>query len=429
MSSRTIGAMSSRTIGAVSSRTIGAVSARSIVAMSSRSDGAMKSLSIGAMRARSTRATTSPRIAALTRRGFTLIELILALALLALLMLAVFQLLDRSLSLWRRAETRQSLLEQASAIADLVAHDVRGVESGARGDLVAEWVRFDTDGDGIAETKWPRIRLVRQASAADVALVERSMRAAQQQGKDADDESVVDPASPGLIEVVWMVVPASTKEKTARAEGRLWRGERLLGDHSSKSFFADDFFGASNLPPAGATEEVSAGVLWMNLMFATQTSIVHDGWKLSGDPASVATSWDAWSRDRPDRDLHAWNEPAPGMAKAKAAPILPRRIRIELEFERAQDRRRRTSLAQGVDLNDSGLVVDDPDRIPREEEAYILVDSEWMRVRSVDGRTVVVQRGQRGTKAETHAIGTMVHYGVRLIRETQIAMFREDWNL
>lgn len=362
------------------------------------------------------------------RRGFTLVELMLALALLALLMLAVFQLLDRSLSLWRRAETRRAVLEQASAVSDLMAHDMRGIEGGARGDILAEWVRFDTDGDGIAETKWPRIRFVRQASSSDVERVERQASALVGRAPGEEDPAI-EPASPGLIEVVWLVAPASTKDKLARVEGRVWRGERLVDDASTKSFFAGDFFGGSNLPPAGQTDEVSGGLLWMNLLLAGQTSIVHDGWKVTSGLESAATSWDAWSRDRPDPELHPWNEKAPGMPKAKDLPLLPRRVRVELEFERPQDRLRRTTLAQPVDVGDTGLVVDDPDRIPREEDAYVLVDSEWMRVNSVDGRTVGVKRGERGTKAEAHAPGAMVHYGLRLVREVPVAQYREDWNL
>jgi hypothetical protein len=290
-------------------------------------------------------------------------------------------------------------------------------------------VRFDTDGDGIAETKWPRIRLVRQASAADVARIERQASASVDRPKGVEEDQAVEPSSPGLIEVVWLVAPASTKDKVARVEGRLWRGERLVDDKTTKSFFASDFFGGSNLPPGGATDEVSGGLLWMDLLFATQTSIVHDGWKVNGGLESAATSWDAWSRDRPDPELHAWNATSPGMPKAKTLPLLPRRVRIELEFERPQDRARRTAVTHAVEINDTSLSVDDADRVPRGEDAYVLIDSEWMLVTSVEGANVGVKRGIRGTKAETHAIGAMVHYGMRLVREVPVALYREDWNL
>ena len=86
------------------------------------------------------------------RAGLTMVELMCSLLILAVLMVLVFQLIDRTLGVWRRSETRSSLLEQAASVADLFAHDLRGLENGAQGDLLLEWVRFDTDGDGIGET-------------------------------------------------------------------------------------------------------------------------------------------------------------------------------------------------------------------------------------------------------------------------------------
>ena len=50
-------------------------------------------------------------------------------------------------------------------------------------------------------------------------------------------------------------------------------------------------------------------------------------------------------------------------------------------------------------------------------------------MRTIDGRNVAVDRGQRGTKTAMHATGTMVHYGQRIVREVPIATYREDWNL
>jgi hypothetical protein len=363
------------------------------------------------------------------RAGLTLVELLLALGIFAFLMLAVFQILDRSLSLWRRAETRRSLLGQAATLAELLSRDLAVLEGGAHGDLVAEWVAFDTDGDGADDTKWPRLRFVRQASAGEILRLpgEREPAAAAPDGVTA-----LPRADGGLTEVVWLVVPTSLVDRDARAEGTLWRGERLVTDASTKSFLAPDFFGRSNRPPAGATEEVGSGVLWLGVLFATQTSIVHDQWKIEGGRDCLdcaATSWDAWNRARPDPDVHAWNEPGAGMPKARGRALLPRRVRFELELERPLDRLRRTTLAEPIEIGDTALPVDDPARIPREEDAFVLVDAEWMRVVSVDGRNVAVERGQRGTKAASHKAGAMVHHGLRLVREIPIATYREDWNL
>ncbi len=371
-----------------------------------------------------------------TQRGLTLVELVLAIALLALLMLAVFQLFDRSLSVWRRGETRRALLEQASTVLESMALDLRGLEPGSAGDVVLEWVRFDTDGDNIAETKWPRLRIVRQASSAEMARAalrdENAVLAAGARVAAADEARepiLIRPTSPGLLEVVWMVVPASLTQPDARSEGIVYRGERATTDAASKSFFATDFFGASNRPPANVTEEVSGGLLWMGITCAAQTSRTEDGWRLGSNLDSVATSWDARGRGRPEVDVHSWNQPHPGMPAARDRALLPRRVRIELEFERPVDRIRRTRLLDEVDNQEGSLRVDDGRRVPTEIGAFVLIDAEWMRITATDGARVNVQRAQRGTTAAPHGPGALVHWGMSLVREVPVATYREDWDL
>ena len=237
------------------------------------------------------------------------------------------------------------------------------------------------------------------------------------------------PAAAGRIEVVWVIEPASTVDPLARAEGVLYRGERLAADPSTKSYFAPDFFGTSNRSPAGAAEEVSGGILWLEVLCASQTSVVHDGWDATSGPDGVAASWDAWSRGRPDPDLHPWNQPAPGLARAAERPLLPRRVRVVLEVERPADRVRRTALSEPLLLGESSLRVDDPERVPREPGAHVLVDAEWLEVTGVRGNDVSVLRARRGTQATAHAPGAMVHHGAQLSREVPVATYREDWDL
>src|SRR5690606_9507810 len=105
------------------------------------------------------------------RSGFTLIELVIATGLLSLLMIAVFALLDGTLSMRDRAEVRRELGDRNSGVMDLMAGELRGMESGAHGDVWFDWYDFDTDGDELRETVWPRLRFVRQASAAEVARI------------------------------------------------------------------------------------------------------------------------------------------------------------------------------------------------------------------------------------------------------------------
>ena len=363
--------------------------------------------------------------------GFTLIELLLATGLLALLVLLVFQIFDRTLSLWRTGETRRGVMEQAAVVSELLTRDLRGLEPGTSGDFVAEWVRFDADGDGVVETSWPRLRMVRAASAAEVARLRSAMAAREREGAPAApvEGIVIERSAPELIEVVWGVVPASLTDRDARSEGRVHRGERLVSDVTSKSFFAPEFYGVANKPPAGTTDDVCGGVLWLGVQMAGQTSVVHDGWSLGTDAEDAVAAWDAWNRARPDRDIHPWNAPWDYAPKAKDRPLLPRRVRIELEIERPQDRLRRTRLLRPLATEETSFTVDDARHLPDTDNAHVLIDGEWMEVVTRSGPELTVRRAARGTQALTHAQGSMVHWGQPTVREVVVSGYREDWNL
>jgi hypothetical protein len=369
-------------------------------------------------------------LAARGRAGFTLVELLLATGLLALLVLLVFQLFDRTLSLWRVGETRRSTMEQATLVADMLADDLRGLEPGAAGDLVVEWTKHDLDADGVLDAAWPRVRMVRIAGAAEVGRLRQQASIERAEAVvDATTEPVLESTAPELVEVQWAVVPASLVDADARAEGRVLRGARLVSDASTKSYFAADFYGASARPPAGTTEEVCGGVLWLSVACAGQSSVVNDGWSIGAEAVDATASWDAWNRDRPDADIHAWNTAWPWMPKSRGRALLPRRVRIELEIERPVDRLRRTRLLADLRTEDRQVVVDDVRHLPDFDGAHLLLGGEWVRVSSRDGANLTVERGVRGTSPATHARGTLVHWGRSYAREIVVGGHREDWNL
>jgi Flp pilus assembly pilin Flp len=348
-----------------------------------------------------------------TRSGLTLIELVIATGLLSLLMIAVFSLLDGALSMWDKAEVRRELSDRNSGVMDLMAGELRGMESGAHGDAWLDWFDFDTDGDELRETAWPRLRFVRQASAAEVARITA-----------LDPEPKLQSA---LVEVVYVVLPRGGDSEDHRSLGVLWRGVRLVSSET-QSFLADDYFRRTGDPAPGSVEEVTGGVLWLGVLCATQTSIVHDGWEVGEDLADAATAWDAWDRDRLDPTRHHWNVPGAGMPEVGDSALLPRRVRIELEMEREADLRRRTTVAEIVTASDNLIMVDDPQRLPRNGE-MIKIGGEWLQITDRAGSRVTVRRGERGTQATVHQAGARIHYGERLVREVPIELYREDWNL
>ena len=348
------------------------------------------------------------------RAGFTLIELLLALSLFSILVIALVQLLDTSLTIWDRTEVDRDMTEMGLSVTELLVDDLEAIEGGPRGDLVGEWVKFDTDGDGVEDTVWPRIRFVRQAGAAELLRM--------------NPDTNVDPHSLGLMEVCWALLPTLEKDRDRRTVGVLWRGERRLDDVETLSFFDPDFFTPRDMPVSGALNQVTGGVLWFEIVYAAQTSILREEWKVGSALPDCAQAWDAWSKGRPDDDLTELNARAAGAPPAIELPVLPRRVRVHLEIERPAELRRRTRLDETIEQSSLRFRVIDERRLPA-VGTYLRIDEEWMLIQSKSGAEVSVKRAQRGTRAKEHTLGAMVHYGAPLLREVVVSAYREDWNL
>lgn len=363
----------------------------------------------------------------LSRRGLTVIELVIAVGLLALLMVSVFAVMRGFIGVWDKSETRRARVEESSALGELLANDLVQMDGGARGDLVAEWIAFDTDGDGASDALWPRLRLVRHACEAELARL-------RFRSKDPNQGQ-------GLIEVAWAVVPAykGKQEQDRRSEGLVLRGERLATPRDDPnapsvpgkevSYFDERFFSKGGEPTPGALSEVSGGVLWLGLEFATQTTTLIDGWHAGDQVSDSCFSWDAWRKQRPNMLLHVWNEPGAGMPKAKQRALLPRRVKIELEFERPKEAQKRTRLSEFLALGANTMLVDDEKRLPTTSVSFVKIDGEWLKLSTPGGRNVSVQRGMRGTRAANHERGARIHFGETYRREVPVRLSQEDWDL
>lgn len=354
----------------------------------------------------------SPR----ARSGFTIVELLLAVGLFSILLVALLKLVDTAMTIWQRSDEQRELGQASAAVLDLFAEDLQALEGGARGDLLADWVLFDLDADGINGMPRPRVRLVRHMGAAALQRLTR-----REPGSD------LEPFERARVEVVWALLP-SEERGDERVPGRLVRGERLAGDADTLSFFDAAFFGASGKPAPGSTAEITSGILWFEPWFASQTSVLHDGWSLGDDLDDCSASWDAWTRGRPDAERSALNLAPSGMPAAKDVPLLPRRVRLALEIERVRDLRLRTTLVTELGPEATSFTVRDGRKLP-EKGRFLLIGDEWMELQAVDGDRVSVARGQRGTRALLHPAGALLHHGHRTVREIPVDLVREDWDL
>ena len=117
------------------------------------------------------------------------------------------------------------------------------------------------------------------------------------------------------------------------------------------------------------------------------------------------------------------------MPEVADAALLPRRVRIELEFERPVDRARRTKTLDAIDATQTSFMVESGRRLPGGEGVFVLVDAEWMRLVGVEGDRAKVVRGQRGTAPRPHGPGALVHHGARVLAEIPIDMYDDAWDL
>src|SRR6185436_14428088 len=300
---------------------------------------------------------------------------------------------------------------------DLVAADLNALEGGKRGDFLADWRLFDLDRDSIEGSPQLRLRLVRYVGAAGLQRLSH--------GAAGDSFEVFDR---GLVQVAWALLPSTSDDPDQRQLGTLLRGERLVNDEETLSYFDTGFFGATGKPVPGSMLEITGGVIWFDAWFATQTSVLHDGWELGDKLEDCASSWDAWNKSRPDPKVSVFNRPPAGMPQAKEVPLLPRRVKIEIELERPKDLRYRTRLRNAANVEDGILVVRDGRKMPP-AGGMILIDEEWMKVTAVSDERISVERGRRGTRPAGHTAETMVHHGWRVAREIPVDMTREDWDL
>ncbi|MDG1499376.1 MAG: prepilin-type N-terminal cleavage/methylation domain-containing protein [Planctomycetota bacterium] len=391
------------------------------------------------------------------KRGFTLIELILAMGLFSLLMIALLQLIDTSTTLWRNVDARREKTESSGGMGERLAKDLSTLEAGQEGDFLADWGLIEADGDKVPTLTAARMRFVRRASSAELS------RLAESQEVEFTPEEIAELAlleeagileslkdwsrmNRGLVEVTWFLcaddVPIVQGE-IPRFHGKLMRGMRTVDDGSSMSFFDERIFMTSGRPifeAAGVIEEIATGVLWMNMEFASQATLTDSdfskdaaprAWKAGELVTDGSLSWDAWSQNRPNVEACDRNKPAAGLTPMDALdtnPQLPRRVRITFEMQPERDILRRTTLRAAIDHQVDQFIVADGMRLP-EAGTHILVDEEWMLMTSKSGDRVNVKRAQRGTMAGAHRPGTMVQYGWSTTREIPIAMFREDWDL
>lgn len=386
-------------------------------------------------------------------RGFTLIELISAVAIFGVLAAMLFQMIKGSLDVWRTGEQGRQTQEKGVVLMDEIASDLRmlradpapGVSLLGAGSsrsrraaagtapevrLGCEYAAFDLDMDGRDESILQRLRLVR--SCPEELFDARLRRAGTVPGGEAFSSDVGEAqeavrAPGGLAEVGYAVLrlPAKESDPALLSLYRLFRTP-IGGDDS---LFHTNLFDR----PKGLESQA----------VPLADNVLHLGFEFwSRD----TRSWD----DEPDTDvgpLTVWDSTRGALleegtyndfllSKGEESlsrgddDVFPRRIRVTLVLAMDLDSVTTIRLVAGVGPAGRSLRVDNLKEFEgsRQGDQYLKVGGEWMKwTRGVADELKVV-RGQRNSAALAHEIGARVHLGRTFRRVVEIPVFREDWN-
>lgn len=362
-------------------------------------------------------------------RGFTLIEVLAATALFAVLGTMLFQIVRGAMDVWSSGERSRELHDRASGALDALAADLRALWPGLPGAaeqdsrLLCTW-RQEKAQDGTVYSV-PVLRFARVCHEARTSFALR--HAGDVVGAEVAAERLTgqDPRrllpTGGLAESLYTlaVLPGQRVPSLVRrfrtpigGEGsllepelpemreRMLQGATVLADQVL--YFGIDFWapGTTHWDQAPDAMGRSSRPMWDS----TRGLIPSDdpGFPFGRGPESLLDGSDDMFPVRVRLTLVLDEAAGPAAGGTLAEPVGPETQRIELAS--------------------TGFL--------REQAApdAVLVDGEWMRVTGMDGRALRVERGIRGTQAVGHQDGARVRAGTTFERVLELPAARESWH-
>jgi prepilin-type N-terminal cleavage/methylation domain-containing protein len=402
------------------------------------------------------------------RRGFTILELVIAISIFVFLGTAIVFMMRQALSIFAVGSTDAALQDRADTVLPLVRRNLQRLSAGAAfdppppapdpkslaesrktivppppvdvrmraGTLLLDFPSTDPRHGTVcpyfafvvangAERRDPRLRRPAPAGV---------------QGKDyvpeevdrARDDAVFKPTG-GLMEYCYIAAPLDPDDPLDKAGSKMpWpAGVLTLYEGFRAPIGGPD----SLLDPRGFVKReelvkrcrpVEQGLLhfgatWRNAFATSWDTALSAG--VGETDALVSTTWDSTRALDPTFRLFKGADSLGDPSDDR----FPSAVRLEVVLAiptNAGFRRGETDLAEGIDAEGKTIAVSDVDALlnPRSRldagEGMLKVGSEWMRYTisatnpDPNTRKVMVFRGQRGTKAVAHERGAMVYLGL-----------------
>ncbi|MBN1417969.1 MAG: hypothetical protein JXP34_04290 [Planctomycetes bacterium] len=354
-----------------------------------------------------------------------MMEVLVAMAILAMLGTAVVAFLRSGLAAWRVAETRGDAYARAQTVLDRLRDDLDALasDSGRCGSDVRLLSDYDAKGN-------QRLRFVRTVRGEgqdpilrDGGLFVGAEGEIDRRGDLAEREFGALRASGGLQEVAYFLDPAGGNLLYRAERTPIGGGGSLLGDASIAG------------SPPGLGEPLAGGIAYIEWNFWSQWS---GSWRTDlparpASPASVAGPCTAWDSTRARSGGSPVDFPfvREGSQDRPIDDIVPARIQATIVLEPAWIERY-ARLDKDISPEEGTIAVDSTRGYPEPDDpasAFIRIDGEWIRYAVLGDRTFEkVERGRRGSRPAAHKRGTDVFFGVAFVRVLDIPCAREDWS-
>jgi prepilin-type N-terminal cleavage/methylation domain-containing protein len=364
-------------------------------------------------------------------RGFTLIELMVAIAILLVLGLITITFLRSAVNMTRTATSRGQIYQTAQTTLRLMEKDFSQVlGQSANTNVVLDDTAFLLVTDPFGR----QVVMLRRAWGDELSTMAGydAGFGAPDQGYgasfDGRNPSAKTRASGGNLDVVYLFEPLGPSTRLYRAERAAPpRGTPGLIDLIAS--WCNDFRGQRVAAPDDTTP--MAALTDVNGNYTIDGAPAWDLFEMvSDDIAGFGVEcWDDWDRTTtwfagPSGPVTSWSI---GQREAEGKYILPRALRLNLLVVGEEPLRAETTLAGAMNTGDGSAFVEETDLFPDVGGAgsFVRINGEVMAYGSRSGQTFgSLVRGALGTRAQDHAAGSTVLAGEMFQKVIQLPVTR-----
>jgi hypothetical protein len=343
----------------------------------------------------------------------TLVELLVAFAILILLVTALVSLSTQGLETWREGEAQKDLYDRAETVLSMIAKDLRNVYAenevydDGRQELPSPAFQCDLD-----RNRNPRLRFVRTGKP-DVLRPQGGMGKAQRR---------IPPMEYGAtFEVAYVLHPDPAK-------AQLCRGARGFDRRRTGTLLRPVEYQSDKDPLyEQCFQTVENGILYVGYHFWTQyTTTWDDSAPLErarpGSKKAVGpeTHWDSTRRQDEKFFLHRrrYEPDNPDF-------VYPEIVRVTVTVERGTPDEHGMKTTENLDAT-SNLVRLTHTRGLLDPPGLVKIEGEWIEYGAkTSSELLQLKRGRRGTAAAAHPPLTPVRFGETFTTEVKIAAYRE----